>query len=749
MESPGRPEHISFANAFRGPSVQSVSTLFRHVSNNKHTAEELHLFYQERASIEQEYSNRLAQLVQRPLGTYEVGTLKAALDEVKANTEKLAQSHSKAASQFNAELQRPLLAFAHDNKTQQSSIHESIEKVARAKATQERDAEVARDHMEREQHRTPNHANTPTQYRYQKILQTLQETVAFLAEQWKNACDQLEQMEEERINFLKTNLWIYANIVSTACVNDDESCENIRLSLENCSAKNDVQEFARRHRVEEEHSRDQAMEPDHLRIPASASEAKISNALANLEPISQEGSVNSRISASSYSDMEISEKMRHAREQHCAPIEKGNDTLGPPNSHNHTPLASPFQRANPALDTPKQTGNASPTKWSSPLRPRYGLPQGWTSRKPRLENKASTTFRDNSKISPGVAKHEAFSFSPHLQTRPVENDSFELCYKPRGNSSSPSIPHRRDDPLMESVEALRNKPANTMNTLQRQHKEPFNKSPAFDSRYDMSYQNDHLHSAAHNSHGDLRDNNEHFLRKNSNRQPKPRPNTMYEMNSDFQREKLDPSPNYHNRSPNGSYNSFPHSPRGKASPMMGTTPPNAQSMSSQRYSPASPFCTPPSQNVSSPRTRHRDISINSVSPSQYRGSVRQNHHGTPPSKSPQPGQVNYHPNGGGPTVSPNHFFTPQGLNFSKNNNRPNSRQSPTRPPLPTVSRDGRAVLKYCRARFDYKAAIPDEISFRAGSVLLILRMLEDGWWESEVLSTGQIGLAPSNFLSPI
>ena len=67
--------------------------------------------------------------------------------------------------------------------------------------------------------------------------------------------------------------------------------------------------------------------------------------------------------------------------------------------------------------------------------------------------------------------------------------------------------------------------------------------------------------------------------------------------------------------------------------------------------------------------------------------------------------------------------------------------------LPTMSRDGRQVIHYAQANFDYRAAIPEEVSFRQGDVLLVVKMLEDGWWEAEVYGEGRMGLTPSNFLS--
>lgn len=44
---------------------------------------------------------------------------------------------------------------------------------------------------------------------------------------------------------MKGNLWEYTNLVSTACVRDDESCEKIRTELEKVEVTTDVEDFIR------------------------------------------------------------------------------------------------------------------------------------------------------------------------------------------------------------------------------------------------------------------------------------------------------------------------------------------------------------------------------------------------------------------------------------------------------------------------------------------------------------------------
>ncbi|KAJ4413611.1 formin-binding protein [Gnomoniopsis sp. IMI 355080] len=66
------------------------------------------------------------------------------------------------------------------------------------------------------------------------------------------------------------------------------------------------------------------------------------------------------------------------------------------------------------------------------------------------------------------------------------------------------------------------------------------------------------------------------------------------------------------------------------------------------------------------------------------------------------------------------------------------------------TKDGRPILHFARACYMYQAAIPEELSFKKGDILGIIRHQDDGWWEAEVHgSNGPSGLVPSNYVQPI
>ncbi|KAF9401766.1 Proline-serine-threonine phosphatase-interacting protein 2 [Mortierella sp. AD011] len=68
-----------------------------------------------------------------------------------------------------------------------------------------------------------------------------------------------------------------------------------------------------------------------------------------------------------------------------------------------------------------------------------------------------------------------------------------------------------------------------------------------------------------------------------------------------------------------------------------------------------------------------------------------------------------------------------------------------------TSPDGRPILFYVRAIYDYEATIPEELSLKEGDILGVLHTRDDGWWEGNLMDEyrGPMrGLFPSNFTEP-
>ncbi|EJD08179.1 uncharacterized protein FOMMEDRAFT_116643 [Fomitiporia mediterranea MF3/22] len=260
---------LDFCNAFWGAADGGVDVLFARMRGAARTIDELRAFWKERAAIEEEYAKRLSKLAKQPLGRDEIGELKNSLDTLRLETDKQATAHAQLAHQVHTELESPAGAFTARQAQFKRGAQSVIEKAFKNKQTQESYVTKAREKYEADCMRINSYMAQSTlvqgkdlekiQLKLDRARQTvtanekdfanfaraLQGTVEKWERDWKAFCDACQDLEEERIEFMKDNVWAYANAVSTVCVSDDESCEKIRLSLEQLEPDRDMENFVR------------------------------------------------------------------------------------------------------------------------------------------------------------------------------------------------------------------------------------------------------------------------------------------------------------------------------------------------------------------------------------------------------------------------------------------------------------------------------------------------------------------------
>lgn len=107
----------------------------------------------------------------------------------------------------------------------------------------------------------------------------------------------------------------------------------------------------------------------------------------------------------------------------------------------------------------------------------------------------------------------------------------------------------------------------------------------------------------------------------------------------------------------------------------------------------------------------------------------------------------------GSNVSNNSASTAASSRISHNSHgsAPSASSAQRHSGAPKVTADGREILSFARALYDYQAAAPEEIGFGQGDVLAITEVRDDGWWVGEVcgLRRGRRGLVPSNFFTRV
>ncbi|KAI9738879.1 MAG: hypothetical protein M1818_005192 [Claussenomyces sp. TS43310] len=260
---------MSFANNFWGKDDAGVEPLLQRMQNAKQTCDELKVFYNARAALEEDYARKLLSLSRKPLGSQEAGTLRASLDVMRGEVEQMGRSHQTVSSQMKSELEEPLAAFAGAMKERRKIVQGGIEKLHKTKIQQTQLVNKTRDRYEQEclkikgylaqghmvmgQEERKNKAKlektqinlATSNTEYEAAVKVLEETTGRWNRDWKAAADKFQDLEEERLDFMKSSLWSFANIASTVCVSDDSSCEKIRLSLEICEVEKDIMSFIR------------------------------------------------------------------------------------------------------------------------------------------------------------------------------------------------------------------------------------------------------------------------------------------------------------------------------------------------------------------------------------------------------------------------------------------------------------------------------------------------------------------------
>ncbi|RDX43395.1 hypothetical protein OH76DRAFT_1361231 [Lentinus brumalis] len=260
---------LDFCNAFWGLGDGGVDVLFARMRGAMRTMEELRSYWKERASIEEQYAKRLASLAKITLGKDEIGELRTSLDTLKAETEKQSQAHQLVAQAIKTDLEGSTAAFITRQQAHKRGIQAQIEKEFKTKQTQEGYVTRAREKYEADCMRINSYTAQSTliqgrdlekvlmkleraqqtvqanQRDYANFARALHDTMQKWEQSWKAFCDSCQDLEEERIEFMKDNMWAYANAVSTVCVSDDESCEKLRLALEQLEVERDMENFVR------------------------------------------------------------------------------------------------------------------------------------------------------------------------------------------------------------------------------------------------------------------------------------------------------------------------------------------------------------------------------------------------------------------------------------------------------------------------------------------------------------------------
>ncbi|KAI8849937.1 hypothetical protein BC829DRAFT_174639 [Chytridium lagenaria] len=261
----------AFVTSFWGDGDRGLEVMMGRMRQGKHVSEEVHALLKERAAIEEDYGKRLTKLAKSFSPREEIGTLRESLDVVRSELENSARAHLDVANEIRTQLEKPLAELLASQSATRKNHNAILEKHLKAKASMA--ASVLKS-KERYEQKCVEHSQLMSSKMglapkdLEKVKAKIEKTsmqitqhdtdymngvekLADIHRKWEEdmttACKACQNLEEDRVDKIRGTVWNYANLLSSLCVSDDESCERIRTTLERCDIDRDIQLFLDQH----------------------------------------------------------------------------------------------------------------------------------------------------------------------------------------------------------------------------------------------------------------------------------------------------------------------------------------------------------------------------------------------------------------------------------------------------------------------------------------------------------------------
>ncbi|XAO24209.1 hypothetical protein I312_103004 [Cryptococcus bacillisporus CA1280] len=260
---------LNYCNAFWGPGDRGFDVIMARLRGAGRTVEELRTFWKERAAIEDEYAKKLNKLSRSSLGKDEIGDLADSLQHLLSETAQQASYHSSLSNEIRQTVENPSAELGMRMSNLKKGLQAAVEKAHKNKGLQEGHVQKARDRYEQDCLKLNSYTAQSSLIQgkeleklqtklgrvgqtigsnendFRQFVKVLEVTHQKWEQEWKNFCDHVQDLEEDRMAITKDLMWVYANAVSQVCVEDDSSCERIREKLEQFEPVNDIVNFAK------------------------------------------------------------------------------------------------------------------------------------------------------------------------------------------------------------------------------------------------------------------------------------------------------------------------------------------------------------------------------------------------------------------------------------------------------------------------------------------------------------------------
>ncbi|KAJ3594136.1 hypothetical protein NHX12_006468 [Muraenolepis orangiensis] len=266
---------LMFKDAFWGTDFTSrdgYDALLLRLKDGRQMCKDVEELIKMRALAEERYGRDLMMIAHKAKGLTEIGTLRTSFDELKAHIESIGNFHIHLSDVLQEEIRRIDL-FQEKQKGQRKNFEAILDKVMKMKSScykKTMESKIHCKHRCREvveaekQAEKMSAAASSTPKLIEKAYQKIQRCRRIAAESedlylgnivqleaarqdWvethQSSCEVFQQLETDRISFLRCALWDHCNHFSMQCVKDDEIYEEVRKVLEKCDIITDNNYF--------------------------------------------------------------------------------------------------------------------------------------------------------------------------------------------------------------------------------------------------------------------------------------------------------------------------------------------------------------------------------------------------------------------------------------------------------------------------------------------------------------------------
>ncbi|EPB87915.1 hypothetical protein HMPREF1544_05322 [Mucor circinelloides 1006PhL] len=237
---------LSFIDHFWSKDKSGMDKLFNYIQTTHQDLEMIHSIYMERSVMENEFGQRLLTLskAQQQEGQKDDGGVVAAYKAVSAELKQTAITHLELSDRLKNQVAMECQSKLTEYRELLSKWTHALEDLYQDRKEKTMEllkirAKYLKEHDISKGQSTP--AMEALKNQYKAMVVKVDEVAQEWNSTWREACEVLEAMEEDRVEFLKNNVWEYANLASATLLVQDECCENIRKQLEVCHVEQEIE----------------------------------------------------------------------------------------------------------------------------------------------------------------------------------------------------------------------------------------------------------------------------------------------------------------------------------------------------------------------------------------------------------------------------------------------------------------------------------------------------------------------------